>query len=148
SNGALAHLAAALQIPWLPGTVLIPVSRIGDPSRPDLALEFGREHGPRLLAANSEIVLHQMHDETQDALMTARMTYFRTKWAQLPDAYARFLGDRLAPGAPVIIAEDTSSWPVVRVGERHVFQNGGRGGQPPEDYLRGLHTPEPDDIAP
>jgi len=27
SNGALTHLAAALQIPWLPTTVLIPVSR-------------------------------------------------------------------------------------------------------------------------
>ena len=36
SNGALAHLAAAMQVPWLPGTVLVPVSRDRGPaaSRP------------------------------------------------------------------------------------------------------------------
>jgi hypothetical protein len=34
SNGALIHLAAALQVPWLPGTVLVPVARTGDPHRP------------------------------------------------------------------------------------------------------------------
>jgi hypothetical protein len=38
SNGALAHLAAALQVPWLPGTVLVPVARTGDPHRPVDAL--------------------------------------------------------------------------------------------------------------
>ncbi|MGH3915204.1 MAG: hypothetical protein ACRDTC_17630, partial [Pseudonocardiaceae bacterium] len=31
SNGALTHLAAALQVPWLPGTVLVPVAHAGDP---------------------------------------------------------------------------------------------------------------------
>jgi hypothetical protein len=39
SNGALAHLAAAMQVPWLPDTVLVPVSHVGDPDRPDQALE-------------------------------------------------------------------------------------------------------------
>ena len=148
SNGALTHLVAALQIPWLPGTVLIPVARTGDPRRPDQALAFGREVGPRLLAANPDVVLHQMHDEAQDALMAARMTYFRTKWVDLPHAYAEFLSQRLAPGAPVIVADDRSRWPVVRVGDRHVFQNGGRGGVEPEDYLRGPHSPSADDDAP
>lgn len=148
SNGALSHLAAALQIPWLPNTVLIPVSRVGDPSRPDLALQFGREHGSRLVEANPDIVLHQMHDEAQDALMTARMTYFRVKWSVLPRAYERFLLDRLPPGAPVIVADDRSTWPVVRVGEQQVFQNGGRGGLQPSDYLRGPHSPVADDRAP
>ena len=147
SNGALAHLAAALQAPWLPGTVLIPVAHVGDPERPDRALAFGREHGHRLLLANPDIVLHQMHDEAQDALMAARMAYFRTKWSALPNAYGRFLAERLAPGAPVIVAEDRSRWPVTRVGSRHVFQNGG-GGQPPVDYLRGPHSPTPDEEAP
>lgn len=148
SNGALSHLAAALQIPWLPGTVLIPVSRVADPQRPDLALRFGREKAPALLTANPDIALHQMHDAAQDELMVARMTYFRTKWRALPEAYARFLTDRLAPRAPVIIVDDRSRWPVVRVGERHVFQVGGRGGLSPGDYLKRPHTPQPDDEAP
>jgi hypothetical protein len=33
------------------------------------------------------------------------------------------------------------------VGPRHVFQAGGRGGTPPEDYLEQPHTPAPDDEA-
>jgi hypothetical protein len=148
SNGAIAHLAAAMQIPWLPGTVLVPVSRIGDPHRPIDAMRFGEQYAPALLDANPDVVLHHMHDQVQDELMVARMTYFRTKWRRLPTAYSRFLTRNLAPGAPVILVEDASRWPVVRIGERHVFQPGAQGGIGPEDYLARPHTPRPDDEAP
>jgi hypothetical protein len=148
SNGALAHLAAAMQVPWLPGTVLVPVARVADPQRPADALEFGRRHAPPFLAANPDVTLHHMHDQVQDELMVARMTYFRTKWRGLPPAYRRFLDTRLAPGAPVVLVEDGSRWPVVRVGERHVFQTGAQGGIEPPDYLARPHTPTPDDEAP
>jgi hypothetical protein len=147
SNGALAHLAAAAQVPWLPGTVLVPVARTGDPQRPVDALRFGARVAPRLLDRNPDVVLHHMHDPVQDELMVARMTYFRCKWRTLPDAYARFL-DHLAPGAPVVLVEDGSYWPVVRVGDRHVFQTGAQGGVEPAGYLRRPHTPRPDDEAP
>lgn len=147
SNGALTHLAAAMQVPWLPGTVLIPVSRTGDPQRPVDALRFGERFGPRLLQANPDVVLHHMHDQVQDELMVARMTYFRVKWRRLPEAYARFLEDNLIPGAPVIVVEDQSTWPVVRVSDRHVFQSGAQGGADPEDYLRRANTPPADDDA-
>ena len=147
SNGALAHLAAALQVPWLPGTVLVPVTRVGDPQRPVDALGFGERVAPRLLDANPDVVLHHMHDPVQDELMVARMTHFRTKWRTLPDSYARFLA-ALAPGAPVVLVEDTSAWPVVRVGDRHVFQAGAQGGLEPAEYLRRPHTPAPDAEAP
>ena len=106
----------------------VPVARTGDPQRPDDALRFGERVAPRLLDRNPDVVLHHMHDAVQDELMVARMAYFRTKWRTLPDAYARFL-DRLAPGAPVVLVEDSSTWPVVRVGERHVFQTGAQGGR-------------------
>lgn len=33
-----------------------------------------------------------------------------------PDAYRRFIGERLAPGAPVFVVDDASDWPVTRVG--------------------------------
>lgn len=148
SNGALTHLAAAMQVPWLPGTVLVPVARVADPQRPDLALEFGRRVAPALLEANPDVVLHQMHDALQDELMVARMSYFRTKWRTLPDAYAAFLGERLEPGAPVLLVEDRSTWPVTRLGDRHVFQTGGRGGSTPEQYLSRPFAPQPDDEAP
>jgi hypothetical protein len=147
SNGALAHLAAAAQVPWLPGTVLVPVARTGDPRRPVDALRFGERVAPRLLDRNPDVVLHHMHDPEQDELMVARMTYFRTKWRTLPEAYARFLTG-LAPGAPVVLVDDGSTWPVVRVGDRHVFQTGAQGGVEPAGYLRRPHTPRPDGEAP
>jgi hypothetical protein len=147
SNGALSHLAAAMQVPWLPGTVLVPVSRTGDPRRPDQAMLFGERFAPRLLECNPDVALHHMHDAVQDELMVARMTYFRLKWQRLPEAYARFLTTRLAPGAPVVLVEDRSQWPVVRIGDRHVFQTGAQGGVEPEDYLARPHTPRPDDEA-
>jgi hypothetical protein len=148
SSGALAHLAAAMQVPWLPGTMLVPVRRTGDPDRPDEALRFGERHGPALLRANPGVRLHQMHDQVQDRLMVAEMAYFRVKWQRLPEAYARYLAEVLAPGAPVIIIEDASDWPVTTVGERQVFQAGAQGGLEPESYLSLPHTPAPDDTAP
>ena len=147
SNGALAHLAAACQIPWLPGTVLVPVRRSGDPERLDQALEFGAEHAPPFLARNPEVVLHQMHDQAQDRLMVAEMAYFRVKWRTLPDAYADHLTRNLAPGAPVILVEDESTWPAVTVADRHFFQPGAQGGLLPDDYLERPHTPQPDTRA-
>ena len=145
SNGALTHLAAAVQAPWLPGTVLVPVARTGDPHRPGDALDFGRRTAPPLLERNPGVVLHHMHDQVQDELMVARMTYFRLKYRRLPEAYADFLATNLAPAAPVVVVNDTSTWPVVRVGERHVFQTGAQGGCLPRDYLARPLTPAADD---
>lgn len=147
SNGALVHLAAALQVPWLPGTVLVPVRRTGDPDRPDEALRFGARVAPSLLDRNPDVVLHQMHDQVQDELMVAEMAYFRVKWQRLPEAYGRYLAETLAPGAPVIMIEDGSQWPVVQVGERHLFQAGAQGGLDPAGYLDRPHTPAPDTVA-
>jgi hypothetical protein len=89
---------------------------VANPQRPVDALRFGQRHAPALLEANPGVTLHHMHDQVQDELMVARMTYFRTKWRELPAGYARFMSECLAPGAPVVLVEDRSRWPVVRVG--------------------------------
>jgi hypothetical protein len=145
SNGALTHLSAAMQVPWLPDTVLVPVARVGDTDRPDQALEFGHSVAPALLDRNPDIVLHHMHDQLQDVLMAERMSYFRVKWRRLPDPYAAFIQSHLVSGGTVIVINDSSTWPVTRIGPRHVFQAGGRGGTSPEGYLARPHTPSPDD---
>lgn len=138
SNGAAVHLYAATGIPWLPQTVLVPVRRgANDPDDAVDALEFGRRVAPPLLERNPGVVLHHMHDGNQDRLMVARMTYFRIKWRTLPAAYEDFLTECLEPDAPVVLLEDTSSWPTTRVAERHVFQTGARGGLEPAEYLHG-----------
>jgi hypothetical protein len=147
SNGALMHLAAAMQVPWLPGTVLVPVGHVGDTDRPDEAMEFGRSVAPALLDRNPDVVLHRMHDQLQDVLMAERMSYLRVNWRRLPDAYANFVDNQLAVDGTVVLVNDRSSWPVTRIGPRHVFQAGGRGGTPPEGFLARPHTPRSDDEA-
>jgi hypothetical protein len=139
SNGALVHLCAALGIPWLPQTFLIPVHhhRSIHPDEPRQSMEWGREPGRHLLEANPDLVLHHMHDANQDRLMIQHMAYFRVKRLRLGAAYTRFLEESLAPGAVLFVVDCRTSWPVTRVGERHVFQSGALGGATPEDYLRG-----------
>jgi hypothetical protein len=85
-----------MQVPWSPDTVLVPVAHVGDPARPDQALEFGCSLAPALLERNTDIELHHMHDQLQDVLMAERMSYFRVKWRRLPDAYAAFVESHLA----------------------------------------------------
>jgi hypothetical protein len=147
SNGAAVHLAAALGIPWLPQTLLIPVRWKGnDPARPDRALDFGASVASPLLRRNEDIALHHMHDANQDELMIGQMAYFRVKRQRLGAAYERFLRDHLTPDAPVVVLADESTWPVTKVADRHVFQVGAQGGIGPEGYDR--HGLVPDTEAP
>lgn len=147
SNGAITQLAAAAQIPWLPGTLLVPVRRSAEVDDLDAALRFGVRVSPRLTETNPDIVVHHMHDQMQDELMAARMAYFRVKWRALPAGYRRFLDEQLQPDAPVIVVDDTSTWPVVRISDQYVFQPGAQGGLDPEAYVRRTRTPTPDDTA-
>jgi hypothetical protein len=148
ANGAMTHLAAAAQVPWLPQTVLVPVRWAGnEPDRPDRALAWGARIAEPLLERNADIELHHMHDGNQDKLMVSAMAYFRCKWTGLPEAYRRFLQHNLQPGAPIILVRGRLRWPVTRVAALHVFQHGAYGGLEPDDYARRPHAPATDDDA-
>jgi hypothetical protein len=138
SNGALVHLCAALGIPWLPQTFLIPVRRSGvHPDEPAQDMAWARAPAQALLKANPDVVLHHMHDANQDRLMIQRMTYFRVKRLRLGEAYERFLEEMLMPGATLFLAECGLTWPTVQVGDRHVFQHGALGGATAEEFQCG-----------
>lgn len=138
SNGTLPHLAAAFDMPWLPQTFLTVMRHLSNhPDRPKDALEHGRRHAPALLKANPDIQLHHLFDPNQDRLMVRYIDHFRMKRRRLGPAYESFLRERLAPGGTILLIECTYSWPTKRVRPRHVFQLGGAGGAPPEEYIRG-----------
>jgi hypothetical protein len=138
SNGALVHLCAALGIPWLPQTVLIPVRQSAfAPDEPHKAMQFGAAHAPALLEANPDLQLHHMHDPNQDRLMAQRLAYFRVKRLRLGQTYERFIADRLPTGGTIILADCRLRWPTTRVGERHFFQFGGFGDASATEYRAG-----------
>ncbi|MGI5291573.1 hypothetical protein ACQEVF_50835 [Nonomuraea polychroma] len=138
SNGALMHLAAALNGPWLPQTLLLPVRRHGaHPDDPREDLRRTQAAGEALVKANPDLVLHHMHDANQDRLMIAGMTYFRVKWRRLAEAYRRFLEASLAPGATLVVVDCALRWPTTSVSDRYVFQHGALGGAGQEEYEQG-----------
>lgn len=138
SSGALIHLAALLDAPWLPQTFLTLVRQSGiDKDRPAQALDFGREPGRRFLAANPLVQLHHMHDSSQDRLMLDYITYFRWKFRRLPAAYRDFLVRRIEPGGTLVLSDCGVRWPTTRVDERHLFQFGALGGPTRAEYLEG-----------
>lgn len=138
SNGAVLHLAAAMGVPYLPQTLLIPVRRFGgDVNDLRAAMEWGRAPGARLLAGNPDLQLHHMHDPNQDHLMSRHMAYFRVKRLRLGPIWEQLLRDTLVAGGTIFQVECEQPWPCTRVGERHWFQSGGVGGLEAWEYLRG-----------
>jgi len=138
SSGALAHLAAALGVPFLPQTFLLPVAQPRvHPDEPRHGLAAGLGPARLLLDANPDVALHHMHDPNQDRLSLARMTYFRIKRRRLGRAFSGFLTDTLSPGATLLVAECRLRWPVTRLDDRHVFQFGALGGIPAHEFHHG-----------
>ncbi len=138
SNGAAVHLWAALGIPWLPQTFLVPVARSGvPPDEPCEEMRWAEPHAELVLRRNPDLELHHMQDPVQDWLMVQRMSYFRLKRRTLGVAYERFLRECLAPGGTIIVVECGLQWPTTRRGDRHVFQFGALGGATVDEMLHG-----------
>jgi hypothetical protein len=138
SSGALVHLCAALGVPWLPQTWLVPVRQSGiHPDEFHYAMEAMRDAGRALLDANPELQLHHMHDPNQDRLMIQHMAYFRVKRRTLGETYERFLSNSLQPGGTVFVVQCRREWQTTKVGERHYFQAGALGGASPKDFFEG-----------
>ncbi|MDB9373534.1 hypothetical protein [Nodularia sphaerocarpa] len=138
ASGALVHLCAALGMPWLPQTFLIPVLYPElHPDEPKKAMEWGRQKAQPLLDANPDLQLHHMYDPSQDRLTLRGMTYFRVKYLRLSSAYKRFLEKNLPRGGTIFLVECERTWPTTRIGDRHFFQFGALGGATPEEYHNG-----------
>ncbi|YAF94089.1 MAG: hypothetical protein AB3A66_15850 [Nodularia sp. CChRGM 3473] len=136
ASGALVHLCAALGMPWLPQTFLIPVLYPElHPDEPKKAMEWGRETARPLLNANPDLQLHHMYDPSQDRLTLRGMTYFRVKYLRLSSAYKRFLEKNLTRGGTIFLVECQRTWPTTRIDDRHIFQFGALGGATTEEYF-------------
>ncbi|MBX5482181.1 MAG: hypothetical protein IRZ16_10150 [Myxococcaceae bacterium] len=154
ASGALVHLCAALRIPWLPQTVLLPVA--ARPGTPKDAIAFGAEWGRCVLEPNPEWRLYQVHDPAEGE--RTRAVSFHLNRIRLGEAYAAFLREALAPGGTIFVIECRRAWPMIRVGPRHLFQLGALGeqsqGDPDDegsdraDLLGEWRPPGPAELAP
>ncbi|MFG3644580.1 hypothetical protein ACGF3C_30335 [Micromonospora sp. NPDC047762] len=141
-HGAAAHLAVALGVPWLPAGFEMTVHwSDGAVDRPGDAAEHGAALSARLLVGNADLHLRQVHCPASRGALTGATVSLTATWRALPAAYARFLADRLVPGAPVLLVRDARTWPVLERGPGHSFQVGCPGsGLDPVDFHPDSHA--------
>lgn len=136
--GSAVHLAAALGMPLLPQTLLLPLARDGvTPDDPRADIDAAKPVAEALLDRNPDVVLHHMSDPNNDRLTLAKFAYFRLKRTALGPAYERFLAERVEPGGTLYLIESRHQWPTTRISDRYHFQFGGVGGLSPKEYLDG-----------
>ena len=136
--GGAAHLAAALGMPLLPQTLLLPLRHRGiDIDDPSADVDQARPVAEALLASNPDLIVHHMSDPTNDRLTLARFSYFRVKRTALGKAYEQFLAEQVAPGGTVYVLDCSHRWPTAQISDRYFFQFGGVGGLSPDEYLHG-----------
>nr|WP_308042635.1 hypothetical protein [Micromonospora sp. PLK6-60] len=124
-HGAAAHLAVALDMPWLPASFEMTVHWTGGAvDRPAAALDHGAALAARLLAGNPDVHVRQVHCPASRGSLAGATVSLAVRWRTLPAAYRRFLADRLHPGAAVLLLRDARTWPVRDEGAGHSFQVG------------------------
>ncbi|SCF23482.1 hypothetical protein GA0070564_104326 [Micromonospora mirobrigensis] len=142
AHGAAAHLAAALDMPWLPASFDISVHwSSGAVDRPRAALDHGAALTARLLAGNPDVHVRQVHCPASRGALAGVTVSLSVRWRTLPVAYRRFLADRLSPGGAVLLLRDARTWPVLDEGLGHSFQVGSpASGLEPVDFHPDSHA--------
>jgi len=134
-GGPTSSLSLALGSLFLPQAFV--VSLRGGSYRGDVREYLHRSLEPALRIArdNPSLLTIQHYDPVHDGWLTRSLNHLRFKLLDLPDAYTRFIRERLEPGGAIVYLEGGASWLRYRVGERSVFQVGGWGGIPAEEFL-------------
>jgi hypothetical protein len=138
-SGAMVHLAAAMGIPLLPQTFLVPVKRPGHLSldEPKRIMDWALKPAAALLRNNPHLKLHHMFDPSQDRLTLEKITYFRLKMMRMDLEYERFILNNLEEGGTILVSDCTRKWPVTTINDRHIFQFGALGGASEEEFMNG-----------
>ena len=136
-GGASASLALALGGPFLP-QAFVTTLKGGSPDGTiqqyfhqslKLALDLTKK--------NQDLFAIQHYDPVHDEWMTRRVNHLRFKLLELPNCYRTFIRQHLQPGGSICYLNSQASWLRYRIGDRNVFQVGGWGDIPPEEFLSG-----------
>ena len=135
-HGSAAHLAAAMGAAWLPSgfTVSVPWPG-GTVGGWGSAADWGAGLAERILDANPEVSVRQVHDPLQRGPLCATTVTLHVRWRRVPEAYRRFLRSRIAPDGAALHFRDLRNWPVRELFDRYGFQVGSPvSGWAPQDY--------------
>jgi hypothetical protein len=136
-NGAVAHLAALLQAPFLSSSFAFAIRREKIELEDIQAYHLAGQRFASALAQtlpDFEIINH--YDPFHDRNLVKFVNRIRAKLWCLPPQYQDFIKGHLAEGGKLILINCTFPWWQTRVGEREFLQIGGLGGISPEEYLK------------
>ncbi len=134
-GGATAYLSLALGSPFLPQAFVLTLKGGSINGDVNSYLHRSLEPALRIAAENPGLMTIQHYDPVHDGWMTRYVNHLRFKLLDLPRAYAEFIKSRLEPGGSVVYLEGGAPWLRYRLGPRSVFQVGGWGGIPAEEFL-------------
>lgn len=136
-GGATAHLARLLGGPFLPQAFVLTLK--GGSPQGDATTYFNqsKDLAQRITQRNPEFMSIQHFDPVHDGWLTRRVNHLRLKLLQLPDAYRKFIKNRVVPGGDVVYLDGGATWLRQHVGLRNYFQAGGWGAISPEEFYFG-----------
>ena len=136
-GGATTYLSLAAGGPFLPQTFVTSLKK-GSPSG-DVQEYLNRslKTALRIASENPGLMTIQHYDPIHDGWLTRFVNHLRFKLLDLPRIYQEFIRSRLEPGGAILFLEGGATWLRYRVGPRSVFQVGGWGGIPAEEFLQG-----------
>ena len=136
-GGASAHLALALDGPFLPQAYVITL-RGGAPDG-DVTTYFQRsaQLAGDIARQNPGIITIQHYDPIHDEWLTRHVYFLRFKILDLPSCYKEFLKRSLQPGGSICYLDCRARWLRYRIGERSYFQVGGWGDISAQEFLSG-----------
>lgn len=134
-GGASAYLALAARAAFLPQAFVITLR--GGAYDGDVKEYLLRtlDDAVRIAESDPRLMTIQHYDPVHDGWLTRFVNHLRFKLVQLPEQYAGFIKSRLEPGGAVIYLQGGAHWLRYRLGPRSVFQVGGWGDIPAEEFL-------------
>ena len=134
-GGATTYISLALGGLFLPQTFVITLKKGSYEGDAQEYLLRSLDDARRIAAGDSRLMTIQHYDPIHDGWLTRFINHLRFKLIDIPHHYADFIENHLEPGGSVVYLQGEATWLRYRVGERSVFQVGGWGDIPPEEFL-------------
>ena len=136
-GGTTAHLALMLGGPFLPQSFVVTLQNgtmTGDVNQYcALTLKTSKAITDR----NPDLMTIQHYDPVHDGWLVKRVNHLRLKLIDLPEEYKKFLLEKLVPGGDMVYLEGKATWKRFRLAEKCIFQIGGWGDIPADEFIYG-----------
>jgi hypothetical protein len=136
-GGAAAHLALALNALFLPQPFILSFHGGSPTDAVSSHFEQSRALAGRILENNQDVMAIGHFDPIHDGWLTRKINHLRLKLIDLPQGYRDFLSRMLRPGGDILYLDCGAAWLQYELGPRYVYQIGGWGGIPAEEFLEG-----------